>query len=180
MKNMLVPCTVLAVGVAGLLLAADVKTDYDHSVDFSHYKTYSWMSAKATDSLWQDRIVRDVDGQLTAKGWQKVDTGGDASVAAIGHTSNQQTLETFYNGFPGWGWRRFGGGMGETTTTVENTPIGTLTVDIFDTQSKKLIWRARATDALSGKPEKNERSSRKQLRICSRNSPPRRDNRPTG
>jgi hypothetical protein len=172
MKNMLLPYTVLAAGVAGLLLAANAKTDYDRSVDFSRYKTYSWLSAKATDSLWQDRIVGDVDGQLTSKGWQKVDSGGDASVAAIGHTSNRQTLETFYTGFPGWGWRRFGGGVGEATTSVENTPIGTLTVDIFDTQSKKLIWRAHGADALSGKPEKNEKKLEKTVEDMFKKFPP--------
>jgi hypothetical protein len=172
MKNMLLPCSVLAVAAAGLLLAANVKTDYDHSADFGRYHTYSWLSAKATDSLWQDRIVKDVDGQLTAKGWQKVDTGGDAAVAAIGHTSERQTLETFYDGFPGWGWRRFGGGMGETTTQVERTPIGTLTVDIFDGQSKKLIWRSHAMDALSGKPEKNEKKLEKDVEDMFKKFPP--------
>ncbi len=172
MKNILVPCSVLAIGVAGLLLAADVTTDYDHSANFSRYRTYSWLSAKATDSLWQDRITRDVDSQLTAKGWQRVDSGGDASVAAIGHTSNRQTMETFYDGFPGWGWRGFGGGMGEATTQVENQPIGTLTVDIFDTQSKKLIWRSRATDALSGKPEKNEKKLEKAVEEMFKKFPP--------
>lgn len=31
----------------------------------------------------------------------------------------------------GWGWRRgWGGGMGDSTTTVENTPVGTLVVDV--------------------------------------------------
>jgi hypothetical protein len=171
MKNMLVPCTVLTVAVAGLLLAADVKTDYDHQVDFGHYHTYSWMNAQASDSLWQDRIVRDVDGQLTAKGWQKVDTNGDASVAAIGHTSERQTMETFYNGFPGWRWRGFGG-MGEATTTVERTPVGTLTVDIFDTQTKKLMWRAHGMDALSGKPEKNEKKLEKTVEDMFKKFPP--------
>lgn len=169
MKNMLIPCA-LAVGVVGLLLA-DVKTDYDHQADFGRYKTYSWLTAKASDSLWQDRIVRDVDGQLQAKGWQKVDTGGDASVAAVAHTSNRQTLETFYDGFPGWGWRGFGG-MGEATTQVENTPIGTLTVDIFDTQTKKLIWRSHAMDALAGKPEKNEKKLEKAVENMFKKFPP--------
>jgi hypothetical protein len=171
MKNLLVQCAALAAGVAGLLLAADVKTDYDHSADFSHYHTYSWMSAKASDSLWQDRITQDVDAQLQSKGWQKVDNGGDASVAAIGRTSNKQTLDTFYDGFPGWRWRGFGG-MGETTTTVENQPVGTLTVDIFDSASKRLIWRASGTDALSGKPEKNEKKLEKTVEDMFKKFPP--------
>ena len=84
-----------------------------------------------------------------------VPSGGDASVSAFGATKNKQTLDTFYDGFGGgWRWRGFGD-MGMSTTTVENTPEGTLVVDIFDSQSKKLIWRGKATEALSTKPEKN-------------------------
>lgn len=137
------------------LLLASVKTDYDHSADFSRYKTYSWISARAGNDLWADRIMQDVDGQLAAKGWTKVEAGGDATVSAFGRTRNEQTLETYYTGFPGWRWRGFGDGAA--VTTVENTPVGTLVVDLFDGATKKLIWRASSTDTLSEKPEKNEK-----------------------
>jgi hypothetical protein len=138
----------------GLLLAS-VKTDYDHQADFSHYKTYSWISAKGSNDLWSDRIMQDVDQQLAAKGWTKAESGGDATVSAFGRTQNEQTLETFYTGLGGgWRWR---GGFGDAMTTVENTPVGTLVVDVFDGNSKKLIWRGTATDTLSSKPENNEK-----------------------
>src|SRR6266404_6007621 len=139
-----------------VLWAAEVKVDHDHSTDFTRYRTYSWIKVQAGDSLWADRITRDVDGQLSAKGWNKVASNGDAGIAAFGATQNQPTLQTFYDGFGGgWFWRGFGEGVA--TTTVENTPVGTLVVDIFDGRSKKLIWRATGAEVLSGKPEKNER-----------------------
>jgi Protein of unknown function (DUF3300) len=34
-----------------------VTTDYDHSANFSQYKTYSWIKVQAGDSLWADRIT---------------------------------------------------------------------------------------------------------------------------
>ncbi len=96
-------------GFALIALAADVTTDYDHSANFGKYHTCTpGMSASASNSLWSDRIKNAVDSQLTAKGWQQVPSGGDATVAAIGKTSNQQTLQTFYDGFPGWRWGGFG------------------------------------------------------------------------
>jgi hypothetical protein len=137
------------------LLLASVKTDYDHQADFSHYRTYSWVSnAKASNDLWSERITQDVDQQLAAKGWSKVESGGDATVAAFGRTHNEQTINTFYDRLGG-GWRW--GGFGEATTTTENIPVGSLTVDVFDSGTKKLIWRGTATDTLSSKPENNEK-----------------------
>jgi Domain of unknown function (DUF4136) len=155
-----------------LLLLAVTRVDYDHSANFGQYKTYSWLKVEAGDSLWQDRVQRDVDDELMAKGWMRVPTGGDAAVSAIGSTHNEQQLNTFYNGLGGgWGWGGFGG-FGTATTTVQNIPIGNLVVDIFNTNTKKLIWRGTAEKALSGKPEKNEKKLRDELRDMFKNFPP--------
>ena len=137
------------------LFAAEVSTDYDHHADFGRYHTYSWLGVKAGNSLWQDRIQHAVDSALAAKGWQRVPSGGEAVVSAFGRTSEKETLETYYDGFPGWGWRGWGG-MGTATTEAIPERVGNLTVDIFNGQTKQLIWRGQASDAISGdKPEKN-------------------------
>ena len=148
-------------GIAGLLgigiLMADIKTDYDHAADFAAYKTYSWIKADAGDSLWSDRIRRAVDQQLSAKGMTMVQAGGDMGVTAMGRTTERQTYTTFYDGLGGgWFWRGFGG---ETmaTTSVQETPVGTLNVDLFDSRTKKLIWRGTSTKTLSEHPDKNTR-----------------------
>jgi len=153
------------------LLLAGVKTDFDHSANFGQYKTYSWVGApKASDDLWAERIEQDVDGQLAAKGWTKVGSGGDATVSAFGRTHNEQTLETYYTGFGGgWRWR---GGFGDAMTTVENTPVGTLVVDVFDGTSKKLIWRGTSTETLSTKPDKNEKKLEKSVEDMFKKFPP--------
>jgi hypothetical protein len=90
-------------------------------------------------------------------GWTQVASGGNVAIVAVEMTQNQQTLNTFYNGFGGgWGWRRFGGGgFGDATTTTENYKVGTLCVDLFDANSKTLIWRGSASDTLSDKSDKN-------------------------
>jgi len=141
---------------AMMLFAADVSTDYDHHADFGRYHTYSWLSVRAGNGLWQSRIQSAVDSALAAKGWQRVASGGDAVVSAFGRTSEQETLQTYYDGFPGWGWRGWGG-MGMATTEAIPEHVGNLTVDIFDGQTKQLIFRGRASQVISGsKPEKNE------------------------
>lgn len=136
-------------------MAQQVKTDYDHNADFAQYKTYSWEKVQTQDPLWVDRIKQAVNSALTAKGWTQAPSGGNVAIVAIETTQNQQTLNTFYDGFGG-GWRYRGfGGFGDATTTVENYKVGTLVVDLFDANSKKLIWRGSASDTLSNKSDKN-------------------------
>lgn len=136
---------------------ASVSTDYDHHVDFGRYHTYNWIGVRAGNSLWQNRIMDAVNSQLAAHGWTLAQgSGADASVSAFGHVNQQDTLQTFYDGFPGWGWRGWAG-MGTATTQVIPEKVGNLTVDIFDSNTKHLIWRGESSDTLSSKPEKNDK-----------------------
>jgi Domain of unknown function (DUF4136) len=150
-----------SVGIALLFAAASfaqqVKTDYDRSADFSQYKTYSWEKVQTQDPLWVGRIKDAVNTALVSKGWTQVASGGQIAIVAMEMCQNHQTLNTYYDGFGGgWGWRRFGGGgFGDATTTTENYKVGTLVVDLFDANSKNLIWRGSASDTLSDKSEKN-------------------------
>jgi len=137
---------------AGRSSAQDVKTDYDRNANFTQYKTYSWGQVQTKDPLMVDRIKSAVSGVLSAKGLTEVPSGGDLSVMAMETTRNKQTLDTFYNGFGG-GWRW--GGFGDATTTTDTYKVGTLIVDLFDANTKQLVWRGSASDTLSNKSEKN-------------------------
>jgi Domain of unknown function (DUF4136) len=153
----------IAVGLIGLMFlfagvasAQQVKTDYDRGANFAQYKTYSWENVKTKDPLDADRIKNAVNAALAAKGWTQVGTGGDVSIVAMEITNTQQTLNTFYDGLGGgWGWRRFGGGFGEATTTTDTYKVGTVVVDLFDTKTKQLIWRGTESDTLSNNSDKN-------------------------
>ncbi|HKE26123.1 MAG TPA: DUF4136 domain-containing protein [Bryobacteraceae bacterium] len=138
---------------------AEVKTDYDRSGDFSRYKTYSWNNVHTPNPLWVDRIRAAVNSALAAKGWTEVQSGGDVSIMAMEMTKEHQTLNTYYDDFGGgWGWRGsrgFGDSFGTARTTEKTYEVGTLVVDLFDTNSKKLIWRGSASDTLSDKSDKN-------------------------
>ena len=154
-NSRLMATAALAWAFAGAALAQQVKTDYDRSGKFGQYKTYSWQNVSTRDPLMVDRIKSAVNAALAAKGWTEVPSGGDAALVAIETTHDQQTLNTFYDGFGGgWRWRGFGG-FGEATTNVETYKVGTLVVDIFDANTKKLIWRGSASDTLSNNSEKN-------------------------
>jgi len=159
---------------AGKSSAQQVKTDYDRGINFGQYKTYSWEQVKTKDALDVDRIKTAVNAALAAKGWTLVDSGGDVSIIAVEMTRDQQTLNTFYDGFGGgWGWRRFGGGgFGEATTTTETYRVGTLVVDLFDTKTKQLIWRGASSGTLSDNSNKNIKNLDKGVEKMFKNFPP--------
>jgi hypothetical protein len=159
---------VIALTMAVSALAADIRTDYDHHADFTKYKTYSWAKVDTPDPLWNDRVKEAVDRALTAKGWSQVPSGGDVSLVAAGTTREKPTLKTFYDGFDGWLW----GGFADATTYVEDYTVGTLVVDMFDTNSKRLLWRGSASDVLSGKPDKDEKKLEKAVSKMFEHFPP--------
>lgn len=157
---------------AGKSSARQVKTDYDRNANFAQYKTYSWEQVKTKNVLDIDRVKNAINAVLTAKGWTQVDSGGDVSIIAMETTHDQQSLNTFYDGFGGgWRWRGFGG-MGEATTTTETYKVGTLVVDLFDAKSKQLIWRGNSSDTLSNNSNKNIQNLDKDVEKMFKQFPP--------
>jgi len=136
-------------------LAQETQTDYDRTVDFSRCKTFSFEKVETGDPLWVKRITAAIGGELIAKGWTQVASGGDIAVIAIKMTADRQTLDRFYDTYPGgWGWR-WGSGYGDATSPPETYTVGTLVVDIFEARSKALLWRGSATHTLSDSSTQN-------------------------
>ena len=164
-----------ALSLAGLLLtavaaSAGINTDYDHSANFAQYKTYSIGNIKTSNGLWDARVKSAIESQMAAKGLTEVPSGGDVVVTARDAIRNQEELNTFYDGFGGG--RRWGGGFGTSTTTVDTYKVGTLLVEMFDGTSKNLIWRATASNTLSSKPDKNIKTLDKNVQKMFEHFPP--------
>jgi hypothetical protein len=161
--------SVLVTTLTAAAFAGQVAVDYDHAANFHQMKTYSWSRVRTGNSIWDQRVKDAVNKELAAKGWTQVPSGGDVALVAVEKTSVQQQYDTFYNGFGGW--RRVGG-MGESTTTVDNYEVGTLVVSMFDNNSKHLIWRGTASSDLSGNPDKNTKNLGKDVGKMFRRFPP--------
>ena len=97
MQTKLIVLIGLALFMANMSFAQQVKTDYDRAANFSQYKTYSWEKVQTPDPLWVDRIKAAVDAALAAKGWTQVESGGDISIVAIEINRDHQTLTTYGN-----------------------------------------------------------------------------------
>ena len=138
---------------ASALSAQHVKTHYDHRANFAQYKSYSWEQVKTRDPLDVDRIKSAVNAALTAKGWTRVESGGDIWILAVEE---------------GWHWSGFGA-FGPTTDTYEDR---TLTVDLVDTKTKRLLWRGSSTDRLSINSDKNIKNLDKGVEKLFKKFPP--------
>lgn len=156
------------IGSAVTALAGNVQTDYNHTVNFSQYTTYSWGQVKTTDPFYVNRVQEGVNKQLQAKGWKLLPSGGSVTVFATDKIHNQQEIQTMYDGlgggwgggwaWGGWGW---GGGWGPgfgtdvATTSTINQNVGNLVIDIFEGNSKQILWRGIASENLSTNDSKN-------------------------
>jgi len=135
-----------------------VTSDYDHTVNFAKYKTFMWIhEPEVNEPFMKQRIMDSVNAQLMARGMRLASEGADLAVGANLATQEKRTWETYYSG-SGWGW-----GSGWSTTEVTTYRVGTLTVDLFDAESHKLVWQGVGVDKLSPKPEKETKDNDKQI-----------------
>src|SRR5262249_22370285 len=70
------------------VLAQKVNVDWDKATNFTGYKTYIWAKGTpAQNPMMGDRIVKDVDAALAAKGLRKVDTVEGADLVVLYHAA---------------------------------------------------------------------------------------------
>lgn len=155
--------------------AQQVQFDYDHSANFSGYKTYQWVDYREVpvgDQILDRDIKRAVDAQLAAKGLRRVESEGDLHVGYQASVSQEKEFDSLGGWGPfGWGGPWGGGNTRVTTSTID---VGMLTVGIFDPAAKRLVWRGSASKTLDIKkdPDKNFRNLEKAMAKLFRNYPP--------
>src|SRR5882762_6435132 len=169
-----------AVAMSTMACGYSIKTatDYDKSVSFSNYHSFSILKGNSSGNLLMDqRAQADVVSALTSTGWMEVPAGeAQATVVVHAATKTKHTYETLYDGWGGgWGWRRGwggGGGFGGSTTFVNDYKVGTLVVDIFDAKTKQGIWHGTASDALSDNAKSNAQATEQAVDKMFSNLPP--------
>ena len=161
--------------MAGVALAKD-NVDFDKSVDFTSFHTFQFLpnpeGALANANELMDRRVQDMIRQhLVDQGLKEVSENPDLVVSYDASTKENQVLNTTGMGpgmMVGMGprWGRFGGvGMagGMATTTVSTFTEGTLVIDAFTPDPKKMVWRGMAEESVSDNPEKTTKNIEKSL-----------------
>lgn len=149
--------------LAGGCSTLQVSTDYDKAADFTQYKTFSYHdTGEMKNDIAATRIENALSDALAARGLRRVEKDGDLWLVAHPRLSKQTQINSYSTGWGyGYGWRGYGG-MGTTTSTVSEIPVGTLVVDLVDGKKKDLVWRGTASDTLkeNASPEEREKKVR--------------------
>ncbi len=166
MKKTLGLVFVLAL-IAAPAMAQKVTIDYAHDYDFESIKTFHYVETKDSNiknQIMADRVTNMLKKELREGGATEVQS--DADIFVTYHFTSEEntsynTTSTGYGGYGGYGggWGGYGGyggmgGMGSSTTYATTYTEGTLIIDLYDPETKKLVWRGTGTVTVKDKPEK--------------------------
>jgi hypothetical protein len=166
---------IIGAAIAAVPLAAQTVTiDYDHTVNFLKFKTYTWGKIHATDPGAEDRITIAADRDLSQEYMSEASSGSDVTITAVQATHDKTEFSTFYDGLDGYTWQRGwgAGGFLDTAATVEDIPVDTLVLDMYDTKTHKLLWRGIVTEPVGGSADKNDQKIDKGITLLLSKYPP--------
>jgi hypothetical protein len=128
-------------------LAQTVTIDYDHSVNFLKFKTFSWQKLHATDPSVESRITIALQRDMEGRYMTEVANGGDVTITAVEATQDKAEFTSFYNSLTGFTWQTVSGigGFLDAGTTLADVPLNTLIIDMYDTKTHVLLWRGAIT-----------------------------------
>ncbi len=135
--------------------SVEIAHEWDEAFGFEELKTFAWMTQSSgrrgregIDSAELHQRFRDaVIEVLEEQGYEYQQFGEpDFRVGyhfAIGEEINQATISEYYG--PAWGFQSLYGRrqprVGPTQVVERRYHIGTVVIDMFDVESKELVWR---------------------------------------
>lgn len=135
-----------------------VTTDYDHSVSFDHYRTYSM--APATEKIGLSPSSERAFNETLRASLSKLnisEASENADLHVVRYVSAKDKVAVYQSGYRGipYGYGRYRMWTSAPVyTDVHQYTEGTLIVDFVDTKTQKLVFRGVATGTL-GDPETN-------------------------
>ncbi len=157
-----------AVLLAGCASKPDIRSDYDHTIDFSQYKTYGFFNPMGVEnpnyssilgSIFRDSISKEME----SRGYT-VSDNPDLLINVSGRLQDKTKVTTTSDPYMGggyYGYRRgaYGtwGGYGYGTSThVSQYTEGTINVDMVDRANKRMVWEGVAVGRVTGKKSSDE------------------------
>ena len=150
-------CWILALSVVLVATSCSpfqVQTDYSKSVNFVGYKTYQLrVKDLELNDIDKDRVSGEVSRQLELKGL----VGSNAPDLIINVKANHKQVtdvQSYPYGYFGW-WSPWMFGFGRTWTSSYNR--GSLTIDIIDAKTQKLVWQGIGDGISVDSPKKKQK-----------------------
>lgn len=175
MMNYFLAAVLLLASPQFLKTNQDVNVTFDHEAPFAKYKTYKWVpveGAQHLDDLTADQLIGTFNAELTKKGLKKLEDKPDLYIAYQVAQGNEKKLSHFDLG------ATYGSGPGANTanggasTTLVHS--GLLVLDMYDTATKKLIWRGVVSNAIAAdaKPDKKQKQMDSAVQKLLKDYPP--------
>ncbi len=140
-----------------------IKSDYDHTIDFSQYRTYGFFNPMGIEnpdySSIYGSIFRDaISKEMETRGYKQSDKP-DLMINVSGRLRDKTRVASNYDPYIGggyYGYRRgaYGawGGYGYNASThVFNYTEGTVNVDVVDREVKRMVWEGIAVGRVNEK-----------------------------
>lgn len=157
-KNISGICLSIFLLLGAVNLQAQVTSYVDESVDFSTYKTYSFLGwQQDSDSLLPDidkeRLQKAFKSEFDARNLSYVQSGGDMSVSLYIFL-DVKADSTTYNQFI------TRSSQTATTTTIheDDYQVGTLIMDCYDAKESKLIFQVKKMKTIQENSAKREKT----------------------
>jgi len=129
----------LLVAAAGSGSSGEV--EYDHQVDFSKYKTWSWQEGvtHAMSPVIDNRSREAIEKGLAARGLSRADS--NATLGVVYHASRTKQIEVVPLG------------TAAPPTGIRYSEKGSLVVEMLDAGSGKVVWRGQAAGVMRYGPD---------------------------
>jgi hypothetical protein len=157
--------------------AQKVTIDYAREFDFDSAQTFQYVDTDESNiqdnMIMADRVVSMIKKELRDGGLREVEENPDLYVTYHFTSQERRSYSTtsmgyggYWDGWGGWGgYDAFGGPMmGSSTTQEYSYEEGTLIIDAYDSQEKKMVWRGSGTVTVKDKPEKQVKQVEKILK----------------
>ena len=157
LKTVLAATLLGVVATAAPIMAQSASIDYDHSVNFLKFKTYTWQKVHATDPAIEGRITIALNRDMAGRYMTEVSNNGDITITAVEATQDKQEISTFYSALNDYSWQRpwCGSGFMDAQASPQDVPLNTLIIDMYDSKTHKLLWRGTITEPAGDNQDKN-------------------------